>query len=187
MSAIIFLFGLNVEKLFNLWLRGRLYGDQHQYLTSLWHSNIEEKEIIVSDKTKEARMWSVEFFSSGIKILLPDSESKLIWDQKFWFKMLKVLFLTLIYTVTYSDLIFTTSVIFIQVINVALNLAGGFYVTLNKFIRKVPIFTFGLIYEFDPWPFVSKIGPSEFILLKVLNFQFILRSIYEQLLILSYR
>ena len=64
--------------------------------------------------------------------------------------MLKVLFLTLIYTVTYSDLIFTTSVIFIQVINVALNLAGGFYVTLNKFIRKVPIFTFGLIYEFDP-------------------------------------
>ena len=104
--------------------------------------------------------------------------------------MLKVLFLTLIYTLhfrAYSDLIFTTSVLFIQVINVALNLAGGFYVTLNKFIRKIPIFTFGLIYEFDPWPFVSKIGPSEFILLKVLNFQFILRSIYEQLLILSYR
>ena len=106
MSAIIFLFGLNLEKLFNLWLRGRLYGDQHQYLTSLWHSNIEEKEIIVSDKTKKARMWSVDLFSSGIEILLLDSESewqaysesKLIWNQKFRFKMLKVVFLTLIYT-----------------------------------------------------------------------------------------
>ena len=39
-------------------------------------------------------MWSVEFVPSGIKMLLPDSESewqaytesKLIWNQQFWFK-----------------------------------------------------------------------------------------------------
>ena len=68
------------------------------------------------------------------------------------------IYLAYIYPLHRKDTIY-----FIQIINDAVNLAGGFYAVLNILIRKVPIFTFDLIYGIDLWPIIFKIGSSEFI------------------------
>ena len=79
-----FLFGFWIWKfLLSLWLRGRLYGDQHQYLTSLWHPNIEEKDIIVSNIKKESKISFVDFFL-WYKKQIRDGKNKLVMNQNFW-------------------------------------------------------------------------------------------------------